>query len=230
MTSGRRLPIWTIVICLWLMALVAVIEISFWPSLRILLGPDRVRRTFYIPSESMLPTLRVNDRIVPRRITARDLRRGMVVVFSTPNEVRVARIVGLPGDTVALSRGVVSINGRAVLQRSLGEGPRLSDGQATQMLIEQLPGEDEAHLMLDGGESFIDEMPPVEVPANCIFVLGDDRDRAADSRLPASDGGVGMVPINAVIGEVDTVMWSHDRDRIGKPIDAGVASLASERH
>lgn len=219
MTGGRRLPIWTIFLCLALMALFAVIEIGFWPSLRVLLGPDRVHRTFYIPTESMLPTLEVNDRVVPRRIDPGNLRRGMIVVFSTPNEARVARIAGLPGDTVGLHAGVVSIDGRPAAQRFIGNGPILSDGERTRVVAEEFAGEHQPHRILDAGGSFGDDMATVRVPAGRIFVLGDDRDRAADSRFTADEGGVGMVPVDALIGEIDTVMWSRDRTRIGRPID-----------
>ena len=46
-------------------------------------------------------------------------------------------------------------------------------------------------------------------------MLGDNRDRAADSRVPPEMFGVGMVPMAAIIGRPIRVYWSNDRDRIG---------------
>lgn len=219
MNRTARPPIFSIMICLAVMALVAVGYVTFGPSLLMIFQPGRVGRTFYIPSESMRPTLDVNDRIVPRKIAADRLKRGMIVVFQGPQEARVDRIAAVGGDVVALRDGVVIIDGHAATQRRLGPGPVLKDGSPTQLLVEQFPGENHQHYILDSGYSEGDDVEPVRVPPGFLYLLGDDRDRAADSRFSPGENGVGVVPVSAVIGQVDTLMWSGKRARIGRPID-----------
>jgi signal peptidase I len=223
-TRRQRLPIVSIGICLVAMACFAALEIDFWPSIRVLLSGHRIGRTFYIPSESMLPTLQVDDRIIPRRISADELRRGMIIVFSTPAGTRVDRIIGLPGDIVALDRGMIKINGRPVFQHPTGVAIAGPENDPTIALKERLPGEGHDHRILQAGETPLDDMAPVTIAPAHLFVLGDNRDRAADSRVPVAEGGVGMVPVGSVIGQVDTVMWAHDRARIGGPIDSAVTA------
>lgn len=220
MTRRDRLPIVTIAICVAAMALVAAGVYALGPSALVAFGSDRTGRTFYIPTESMLPTLEVNDRILPRTIAPKALRRGMVVVFQAPSEVRVDRIAGIGGDEIALRGGVVIVNGSPSQQRALGAGPTLTDGSSTRVFAEQFPGEAQRHYILDAGPSPSDDAAPIRIPPGFLYVLGDDRDRAADSRYPAEEYGVGLVPVGSVIGQVDTLMWAADRGRIGQPIDA----------
>src|SRR4051812_44601223 len=76
---------------------------------------------FYIPSQSMEPTLHVNDRIFVNKVSYKmhDIHRGDIVVFTTPpgeddSQVKdyVKRVVALPGETVEGKDGSVYINGR----------------------------------------------------------------------------------------------------------------------
>jgi signal peptidase I len=73
---------------------------------------------------------------------------------------------------------------------------------------------------LPGGPSFavlnqIDDGPadnfgPVRVPAGHVFLMGDNRDDSLDSRFPTSVGGVGMVPVDHLIGRALVTFWSTD--------------------
>jgi signal peptidase I len=166
----------------------------------------------------MRPTLDVNDRIVPHVVTPGSLRPGVVVVFKTPTEVRVDRIAAVGGDTIALQSGVVVLNGKPVPEQASGDGPTI-DGTPTQIMRERFPGEPRWHRMLDAGRSGQDDMLPLRLAPNTLFLLGDDRDFAADSRFPPDEDGAGLVPVSDVIGIVDTVMWSKHRSRIGRPLD-----------
>ena len=55
-----------------------------------------------------------------------------------------------------------------------------------------------------------DDFPPTRVPAGHVFQVGDNRDDSLDSRFPAAEGGVGMVPIENLIGRATVTFWSTD--------------------
>lgn len=198
-------------------ALIGILLWQAWPAIRQLVDPNRPR-TFYIPAENMLPTLRVNDRIRPRQSSPEQLRRGMVIVFEGPADTRVGRIVAVAGDVVQMRGGSLLLNGRPVSQRRIGVGPSI-DGEATVMLAERLPGEGSDHRILDCGASQGDEYGPVRVPADMLFVLGDNRDRSADSRYPPEVLGVGLVRAAGVVGTTDRLLRSAGFHDFGRPLD-----------
>ncbi|HNQ35623.1 MAG TPA: signal peptidase I [bacterium] len=117
---------------------------------------------FYIDSESMEPTLQPGDRLV--LVKAGSLERGQIVVFrheSRKVEFYVKRLVGLPGDQVAVRGGRLYLNGQAQ------EEPYLK----------------ERRIVYNYG--------PIQVPEAEYFVLGDNRNNSEDSSVfgcvPAGD-------------------------------------------
>lgn len=168
-----------------------------------------VVQAFFVPSGSMLPAIQLNDRIVVSRIGS--IERGEVVVFEDPggwipvteqaqppgtlrralewvgvlpasgHEHLVKRVVGLPGDRVVCcdDDGKLNINGYAV---------------------------DESSFLRQNGQGADNVRFKVVVPADSIFVLGDNRYRSGDSsRHPT--GQDAFVPLESVTGRAFAVVW-----------------------
>ncbi len=190
---------------------------------------------YHIPSESMLPTLAVGDRIAVSkfaygysrhsipfslapdlpttdgRIFSRLPERGDVVVFKHPinRKTLIKRVVGLPGDEIKVKQGRLYINGEEV-ERVEEDVYRYREHRGDIAMVaryeEDLP-EGAAHEILERGDrEYGDTFGPVTVPPNNLFVMGDNRDNSMDSRFP--DPGVGFLPMDHVIGRADIVLFS----------------------
>ena len=157
-------------------------------------------------------------------------RRGDVVVFRHPTEDAdlIKRVIGLPGDVIEVRDGVVILNGKAIARQRLApfrmpvsanspcqavppaapvEANGLCDYPAFR---ETLPG-GPSYAVLDqvsGGDA--DNWPAAKVPAGHVFLMGDNRDDSLDSRFPTAAGGIGMVPIDHLIGRALVTFWSTD--------------------
>jgi signal peptidase I len=160
-------------------------------------------QTFYIPSESMVPRLETDDRVLVNKLTydLRDPARGDVVVFRTPPgshitgmDDLVKRIVGMPGDTIEGRDGRIYINDKLLQEPYLDAGVQ--------------------------SKTF----GPTEVPANSYFMLGDNRQFSNDSTV------WGPANRNLFVGPVFVTIWPLDRIDVPGwvwviPIAAGIGSL-----
>jgi signal peptidase I len=196
-----------------------------------------IAEPYYVPSGSMEPTLLIGDELLatkypygystsslPNFVTLPDSKRilgalphrGDVVVFRWPgnrSQIWVKRVVGLPGDRVAMRNGQLWINGQAVGLKPDGFAPmETEDGsrQTTARFLETLPGGRQHTIFKAAGFDPLDNVPELIVPAGHLFVLGDNRDYSADSRVPLSAGGVGLLPIGDLVGRVDALVGSWD--------------------
>jgi len=179
-------------------------------------------RSFYIPSSSMENTLQINDRILVNQLEPNviPITRGDVVVFKDPggwlpavaqptknpvvaaldwalqgvglapddaNDHLIKRVIGLPGDHV-------------VCCNALG-----------QMSVNGVPLDEAEYLKLpDGVTAVSQEAFDVTVPANSLWVMGDNRYNSADSRFNQEKPGKGFVPIGNVVGRAVLVTWPID--------------------
>lgn len=185
---------------------------------------------FWIPSESMKPTLLVGDYFVARLVGASGLQRGDVVVIRDPSfgAERVARLIGLPGDTLLMQAGVPVLNGQPLVQTDAGmfqetygpQGPSGNMPRCANAVVgvggtcekrlqrETLP-DGRSYVVADiETASFADTTTQVTVPPGQFFLLGDNRDNSADSRFAAGAGGMGFVPAENVVGRVTRVIFS----------------------
>ena len=187
----------------------------------VFIAKGAIAEPFYVPSGSMEPTLLIGDALVaskypygygtaslPVQITLPETgrvfgdmpKRGDVVVFRWPgdrSQAWVKRVVGLPGDRIQMRQGQLFINDRPATLKADGIGQAEDDRGGSEQAyryIETLPnGVSHAIFkMRDNGR--LDNTPEVTVPPGKLFVLGDNRDNSADSRVSVRDGGVGLLP------------------------------------
>jgi signal peptidase I len=222
----------------------------------VLAAKTAIAEPFYVPSGSMEPTLLIGDELLATKYpygysaaslpsfvvlpnTARVLaalpKRGDVVVFRWPgdrSQVWVKRVIGLPGDHISLKNGRVSINGTPVGIRQAGKGEaEVEDGSTVPVAhyIETLPGGHEHSMFKTLARGELDEMPDLVVPADHLFVMGDNRDNSADSRVPVRAGGVGLLPVEDLVGRVDAVVGSWDLAVRHRPITEWPSGLRLSR-
>jgi signal peptidase I len=211
---------------------------------------------YYVPSGSMQPTLLIGDELMvskfsygysryslpialgpawPRRLFGRLPERGDVVVFRLPrdpSQTYVKRVIGLPGDHVQMREGRLWINGQLLPVRREGAGPvEMEDGglEWATREIETLPNGREHPIFKFDGVGGLDNTPVFEVTAGHLFVMGDNRDDSADSRLAPQDGGVGLVPVENLVGRVDVVLGSWDLGVARKPVWDWLSGLRLSR-
>jgi signal peptidase I len=161
-------------------------------------------------------------------------KRGDIVIVTPPgqNDDYIKRVIGLPGDTVEVRRGRLILNGRPV--RSQVRPPALipvdpnvpcgieSSGSVVRsggreycrlpIVRETLPG-GPSYDTIDLGVSPGDVFGPVKVPVDHVFMMGDNRDRSADSRFglgPPENGLGGPVPWENIGGRAEFITFSLD--------------------
>lgn len=143
----------------------------------------------YIPSESMQPTLQVNDTLLTNKLSYRfhPPKRGDIVVFAAPTQTLAAchvlagmqldlikRVVAVAGDRVAISSGQIFVNGQPLKESYVRELPNY-------------------------------EMATITIPRQSVFVLGDNRNASCDSHI------WGVLPTNAIEGQAVLRFWPLDR-------------------
>jgi signal peptidase I len=143
---------------------------------------------FYIPSPSMDPYLKVNDKIFVNKLAYKfhDIKRGDVIVFDAPEGVKtekvkdlIKRVVGLPGDTV--------------------EG-RCPNGETKCVVQIYVNGKRLKEPYLVPGIVY-GTFTPIQVPANSVFVMGDNRDDSEDGRF------FGPTPKKTIVGRAFFRIW-----------------------
>lgn len=192
------LPVWA----RWYAIAAAYLLSALFTAYVVLDGVHRFYKPFYVPSEAMMPTLRIDDKLVASMRHPRSLKRGDVILLAVNGAMYIKRVAGLPGDRIALRDGVIILNRQPIVQRFIRE--EILDtplGRApARRLAEQFPGESAEHEIYDLEPTPVDDYPETLVKPGHLFVLGDNRDRSADSRVPHEQWGVEQLPVDDVRG------------------------------
>lgn len=228
---------------------ILVVAIAAWLFRSLAFAP------FSIPSGSMLPSLYVGDYLVASkwpygfsrfsfpfgfppfkgRVLSSLPERGDVVVFASPSGERkdlIKRVIGLPGDTIAMRSGQLVLNGRPLPRRDMettpvpisanspcrvvsGATPMVRESGGSRACIyptyrETLPNGVSYRVIDQVDSPLADTFGPVQVPEGHVFVMGDNRDDSLDSRFDRAQGGVGFVPVDHLVGRASIIFWSTD--------------------
>jgi len=139
----------------------------------------------YIPSDSMLPTLHIGDRLVVEKLSYRfhPPTTGDIIVFETPEQLQanyakdqafIKRIIGTPGETVSVNKGKVYLNNQPLEEEYIAEPPEY-------------------------------RLLPQQVPEHEFFVMGDNRNDSNDSHV------WGFLPEDNIIGRARFRFWPLNR-------------------
>ncbi|MFA7483990.1 MAG: signal peptidase I [Vulcanimicrobiota bacterium] len=167
-----------------------LIDAVVWAGVVAILLIHFVVRSFYIPSESMEPTLEVNDFILVNELIYHftEPSRGEVVVFHPPPGYTgpptdlIKRVVAVEHDTVEIRQGKLYVNGIELEEVYLAEA-------------------------MSGSFNF------TRVMEDHIFVLGDNRNFSHDSRA------MGQVPLSVLVGRAECIFFPPARASLLGPVD-----------
>jgi signal peptidase I len=171
----------------------------------------------------MQPTILIGDRIFVNKLAYdlkvpctslhltkwSDPRRGDIVVFYSPKDGKrlIKRVVGLPGDTLAMRRNRLFINGQFIKYAPLPQNSldqiELSEYSGHVFFNEMLPGKHHA-VMFSRSRPSLNTFEPIIVPEGRYFMMGDNRDNSADSRF------FGFVDRKLIVGRATMVVISRE--------------------
>ncbi len=189
-----------------------------------------------VPSGSMHPNILEGDVVLVNRLAYNvkipltdvvlvhtgEPQRGDIVTFSSPRDGTrlIKRVIGLPGDRIAMRDKQLLIDGRAVTYAALGVVREdVADGPPHSALrVHEALGPTGYDIQWLAGYANAPDFGPMQIPPGQYLVLGDNRDNSADSRF------IGLVSRNLLIGRAERILvsaaiqqnWMPRFDRFGK--------------
>ncbi|MEM7689917.1 MAG: signal peptidase I [Pseudomonadota bacterium] len=166
-------------------------------------------RAFYSASTVMEPTLATGETMMADKVSPGEVRRGDILIVTHPlsKEDYVTRLIALPGDTVAVTDGVIVLNGERIDQRDVGLHRYTDEAAGREVEVrrfrERLPDSDATYDVLDSAVTPGDTFGPLALGPDQYFFMGDNRDNSADSRFPADMRGLGLVKGDQITRRVD---------------------------
>ncbi len=190
-----------------------------------------VMSPYHVPTASMEPTIKVGDRLLANKLSYNlklpftevvlaewsKPQRGDIVVFRYPRDPDVdyvKRVVAVEGDEVQLLDDILYINGVAQARTDHNQDRSIlndieDNAEIKRLYLEDLSGvshwvmqNELAERRFQRGNWPSDGKSVVKVPANSVFVIGDNRDNSNDSRV------WGEVPVQYIRGRATYVIWS----------------------
>jgi signal peptidase I len=182
----------------WYAATIVLADLVVQPRIkRVVEGT--VAEAYRVPNASMAPTFQVGDYLLVSPLRGAPIR-GEVVVYSTDTGPFFKRIVGIPGDTVAMANGKLLVNGRAVPEPH--ESREAADPVVPEFNWQRdylAPGVNRSSYVAS-----LHTWGPLVVPSGSYFVLGDNRSNSLDSRY------TGFVPRASILARPVVIYFSWD--------------------
>ncbi|MCC6277479.1 MAG: signal peptidase I [Oligoflexia bacterium] len=192
---------------------------------------------YVIPSGSMLPSLLIQDHIFVNKlvygvrvpfskkwlVNFKFPARGEVIVFKFPEDEStffIKRVVGVPGDKITWDGENLKINGQRIESMNHQKAQELMallkdkdlDYERDTFVVKEEKLGSEGHPILIKTDAIHNIVSEIEVPANSLFVMGDNRDKSNDSRI------WGFVPMDNILGRAMFV-WLSCNETFSEPFN-----------
>ena len=176
-----------------------------------------------VPTGSMNPTIVEGDRIFVNKLAYdlkipytthhlaawQDPKRGDIVVFFSPTDGQrlVKRIIGLPGDTIAMHNNRLIINGKHVAYDTSTPPDKMFEKYQLEEEFDGRPHD----IIIDPNPISLHSFSPVKIPEGQYFAMGDNRDYSKDSRY------FGCIERSLIVGRATAVVMSLEPDNFYRP-------------